>query len=202
MLFTSIVLPFIAVTMSPGLTAWPLGMFSVDGTTAVSVTGRPSRAMPGHRLDHGGAARHVELHLLHLRRGLDRDPARVEGHGLAHVAQVRAARVLGPVAQHDQPRLHVRALGHRRRTRPCRAPRSPRGRAARPRASRARRRSRRRARPGSSGWPRWPAGSGGRGRRWPTRRATRARSSSASSGASPVSSSDSRPPGRRRRART
>ena len=46
MLLTSIVLPFIAVTMSPGLTAWPLGMFSVDGTTAVSVTGRPSRAMP------------------------------------------------------------------------------------------------------------------------------------------------------------
>ena len=45
MLFTSIVLPFIAVTMSPGLTALPLGMFSVEGTTAVRVTGRPSRAI-------------------------------------------------------------------------------------------------------------------------------------------------------------
>jgi hypothetical protein len=39
------VLPFIAVTMSPGLTAVPLGMFSVEGTTAVSVTGRPRRAI-------------------------------------------------------------------------------------------------------------------------------------------------------------
>ena len=46
MLFTSIVLPFIAVTMSPGFTAWPLGMFSVEGTTAVIVTGRPSSAIP------------------------------------------------------------------------------------------------------------------------------------------------------------
>ena len=32
--------------MSPGLTAWPLGMFSVDGTTAVMVAGTPSSAMP------------------------------------------------------------------------------------------------------------------------------------------------------------
>ena len=45
MLFTSIVLPFMAVTMSPGLTARPLGMFSVDGTTAVTVAGRPSSAI-------------------------------------------------------------------------------------------------------------------------------------------------------------
>ena len=79
--------------MSPGLTAWPLGMFSVDGTTAVIVTGSPSSAIAGHRLDHRGAARHVELHLLHLRRGLDRDPAGVEGHGLADEAEVRPARV-------------------------------------------------------------------------------------------------------------
>ena len=45
MLLTSIVLPFIAVTMSPGLTAWPLGMFSVDGTTAVIFAARPSCAI-------------------------------------------------------------------------------------------------------------------------------------------------------------
>ena len=45
MLLISIVLPFIAVTMSPGLTAWPPGMFSVAGTTAVIVTGSPSSAM-------------------------------------------------------------------------------------------------------------------------------------------------------------
>jgi hypothetical protein len=44
-LFTSIVLPFIAVTMSPGLTERPLGMFSVAGTTAVMRAGRPSAAI-------------------------------------------------------------------------------------------------------------------------------------------------------------
>ncbi len=31
--------------MSPGLTAWPLGMFSVAGTTAVIFTGIPSSAI-------------------------------------------------------------------------------------------------------------------------------------------------------------
>ena len=45
MLLISIVLPFIAVTMSPGFIAWPLGMFSVAGTTAVTRTGRPSAAI-------------------------------------------------------------------------------------------------------------------------------------------------------------
>ena len=44
MLLTSIVLPFSAVTMSPGLTDRPLGMFSVDGTTATIRTGRSSSA--------------------------------------------------------------------------------------------------------------------------------------------------------------
>ena len=45
MLLTSIVLPFIAVTMSPGFTDRPLGMFSVAGTTAVIVAGIPSSAI-------------------------------------------------------------------------------------------------------------------------------------------------------------
>ena len=67
--------------------AWPLGMFSVDGTTAVTVAGSAELGDRVHRLDHRGAAGHVELHLLHLRRGLDRDPAGVEGHGLAHEAR-------------------------------------------------------------------------------------------------------------------
>ena len=95
--------------MSPGLTAWPPGMFSVAGTTAVIVTGRPELGDRVHRLQHRGAAGHVELHLAHLRPGLERDPAGVEGHGLAHEAQVRALRAAG-VAQHDQPRLGVGAL--------------------------------------------------------------------------------------------
>src|ERR671927_59570 len=46
-LFTSIVLPLSAVTMSPGLTERPLGMFSVDGTTARIRAGTPSSAAAG-----------------------------------------------------------------------------------------------------------------------------------------------------------
>ena len=129
----------------------PLGMFSVDGTTAVSVRGSPSVGDRAHGLDHRGAARHVELHLLHLRRGLDRDPAGVEGHGLAHVAEVRARpRPWGGSAARSAAAPRG-ALGHRGEARPCRGPRSRRGRAARARAPRARRRSRGRARRGTSG---------------------------------------------------
>ena len=69
--------------MSPGLIAWPEGMFSVAGTTLSRLTGKPEPRDRGGRLDHGGAARHVHLHLLHLARGLDRDAAGVEGHRLA-----------------------------------------------------------------------------------------------------------------------
>src|SRR3989304_743014 len=43
-LITSIVLPFIAVTTSPGLVAEPEGMFSVVGTRAVTLTGAFSLA--------------------------------------------------------------------------------------------------------------------------------------------------------------
>ena len=41
----SIVLPLSAVTMSPGRKAWPLGMFSQEGTTVRMRTGRPSSAI-------------------------------------------------------------------------------------------------------------------------------------------------------------
>ena len=41
----SIVLPLKEVTMSPGLKAWPPGMFSQDGTTVRMRTGRPSSAI-------------------------------------------------------------------------------------------------------------------------------------------------------------
>ena len=45
MLFTSTVLPLYWVITSPGLIAVPEGMFSVEGTTAIRLTGRPSSAI-------------------------------------------------------------------------------------------------------------------------------------------------------------
>ncbi len=44
-LLISIVVPFAAVTMSPGRIAWPDGMFSVAPTTPITRTGSPSRAI-------------------------------------------------------------------------------------------------------------------------------------------------------------
>ena len=41
----SIVVPVFARTMSPGLSAWPDGRFSVAPTTATTRTGRPRRAI-------------------------------------------------------------------------------------------------------------------------------------------------------------
>ena len=82
--------------MSPGLVAVPLGMFSVAGTQATTFERQPQLGDRGDRLEHGGAARHVHLHLLHLRRGLDRDPAGVEGDGLAD--QPEASRRSPPPA--------------------------------------------------------------------------------------------------------
>ena len=63
------------------------------------------------RLQDGGSAGHVHLHLLHLRRGLDGDPARVEGDSLAHEAERLARRIGRLVPQHDQTRLLRAALG-------------------------------------------------------------------------------------------
>ena len=79
--------------------------------TAISLTGRLRRAIGGGGAQHRGAARHVELHVAHLVAGLDRDAAGVERHGLADVAEHRAGGVRAFVAQRDQLRLLVAALG-------------------------------------------------------------------------------------------
>ena len=56
-----------------------------------------------HRPQHGCAAGHVVLHLLHPVGRLDGDPAAVEGHALAHQTQVRRGLPLPrPVPDHDQ----------------------------------------------------------------------------------------------------
>ena len=91
-LLTSIVMPDFARTMSPGLTARPRGMFSVAPITPDDAHRQPEPGDRADGLEHGRAARHVELHLVHLRRGLDRDAAGVERHGLADEAEQRARR--------------------------------------------------------------------------------------------------------------
>ena len=131
-LMISTVRPLCWVMMSPGLSAWPLGMFSVDGDDGEHVDGEPELGDRGHGLDHGRAAGHVHLHLVHPRRGLDRDPARVEGHRLADEPQRRRPPPPPGVAQDDQPRLLVAAAARPRSGRPSRAPRPRRGPSRRP----------------------------------------------------------------------
>ena len=83
------VLPDMAVTMSPGRCARLPGMFSTQGMKAVTgMRGLQLRDGP-HGAHHGRAARHVVLHLLHAVGGLDGDAAGIEGDALAHQAQVR-----------------------------------------------------------------------------------------------------------------
>ncbi len=100
--------------MSPGFIERPLGRFSVAPTTPITRTGSASRAIALDRLDHGRAARHVVLHLLHAVARLDRDAAAVEGDRLADEAECRAARARAVVAQRDQRGLLVAALRDRR----------------------------------------------------------------------------------------
>ena len=66
-------------------------------------------------LDHGRAAGHVALHVLHVQRGLERDAAGVEGDRLADEAEhdVAAGGLRRVVAQHDQARGVVAALRDR-----------------------------------------------------------------------------------------
>src|SRR5919112_1656210 len=77
----STVLPECIPSTSPGLKASPPGRFSVAGTSATTSSGRPMA--PTASIAPSPAA-HVELHVLHARRGLYGDAPGVEGHGLAH----------------------------------------------------------------------------------------------------------------------
>ena len=65
-----------------------------------------------HGAEHGRAAGHVVLHLLHVVGGLDGDAAGVEGDAFADQAEHGAVGdALGLVAQHDQRGRLSRALG-------------------------------------------------------------------------------------------
>ena len=86
-------------------------MFSADATTAIARTRKLEVGDRAHAGDHGAAAGHVALHVLHAERGLERDAAGVERDRLADEAErdvrLRAGRL---VAHDDQARLVVRAL--------------------------------------------------------------------------------------------
>ena len=69
--------------MSPGRVALPPGMFSHAGMTATTFVAGLQLAERGHRAEHAAGAAHVELHLVHFRRRLDRDAAGVERDALA-----------------------------------------------------------------------------------------------------------------------
>ena len=103
------------------------------GIAATRSSSSPSSAIGAERLEHRGAARHVHLHLLHPGRGLDRDPAAVEGDRLADEPD--------PPRRRRRPSSAARSAAARPRLprgdgdagRPSRARRSPRGRGPRPR---------------------------------------------------------------------
>ena len=96
------VLPESEVTISPGRCA--AAGHVLDGRNHRGNRNRGLKLCDGpHGADHGRAARHVVLHLLHAVGGLDREAAGIERHALADQAQVRAlSRFRGrAVAQDD-----------------------------------------------------------------------------------------------------
>ena len=111
--------------------------------------------------EHGAGAALVVLHLVHVRRRLDRDAAGVEGDPLADQGDAGAAvpplqphqaRLVGGAGADGQQAAHAagaQLLGAQHRDVEAAAPR----------------RARARAPPSRSGWPRWPASWRDRGRR-------------------------------------
>ena len=78
---------------------------------AVTFTFGLSKRDGAHGADHGRAAGHVVLHLLHAVGGLDGDAASVEGNALADQAQVNVCRRAGRiVAENNQRGRLVGAL--------------------------------------------------------------------------------------------
>ena len=100
-----------AVCTSPGFCALPSGMFSAAQTMADDAHLRLEQGDGAHGAEHGSAAGHVVLHLLHVVGGLDGDAAGVEGDALADQAEHGAVGdAFGLIAQHDQRRRLLRSL--------------------------------------------------------------------------------------------
>ena len=77
------------------------------------IDGRLQLSQRAEGTQHTGSAAHVELHLVHLGRGLDRDTAGVKGDALAHQNDGRLVLGSAVVAQLDETQRLFRALGHR-----------------------------------------------------------------------------------------
>ena len=108
MLITSIVLPFIAFTISPGFVALPPGMFSVAGTMPTTLSFGFSLPIADIAAITRGAAGHVVLHLFHALGGLDRDAAGIERDALADEREQLFARWVAVIAHDDElGRLHA-----------------------------------------------------------------------------------------------
>ena len=76
------------------------------------VDGRLQLAQRAERAQHAGGATHVELHFVHLGRGLDRDAPGVKGDALAHQHHGRLVLGGAVVAQLDETQRLFRATGN------------------------------------------------------------------------------------------
>ena len=94
------------ICTSPGFCARPPGIFSLEGTTAITLHDGFRRGDRAHRADHGGAAAHVVFHFFHVIRGLDGNSAGVKRDGFSYQAQDRRARIqlFGSVRDDDHAR--------------------------------------------------------------------------------------------------
>ena len=98
--------------MSPGLMALPLGMFSVEGTTAVRVTGSPSLAIASVASITAAPPDMSNFISCILAAGLIEIPPVSNVTALPTKAEMRARRPGRAVAQHDQARVGDAALRH------------------------------------------------------------------------------------------
>ena len=93
----------------------PAGHVLAGGDDRQNADGHAQVGHGAGRLDRGGAAGHVALHVLHSQRGLERDAAGVERDRLADEPEdkIGLRRLRRVVAQDDQPGLIVARLGDR-----------------------------------------------------------------------------------------
>ena len=110
-LLISTVLPAIDWSTSPSLYDLPDGMFSVQAASACTSIGQLLACEHADRADHRRGAGHVDLHVLHRGRRLEREAARVERDALADEHDLLLTAPFGLVGEVNEARLLVAALG-------------------------------------------------------------------------------------------